>query len=186
MPGDMLKLLSRICLSLLILVLLSFHQLQPAHAQTIITSTPNAEGAIIHVVQAGESLIGIAEAYGVSVDEIKSLNNLDSDEIFAGDTLIIHPASTATPTATATSTATDTPEPTTTRRPTRTPTATPRSSGSPSLSGDDRANQANGEDKPVDRLGNVLLGAMITLGIVGVVMMVVGNRMRRQIHPDGS
>ena len=62
--------------------------------QVVITSTPNSDGSVTHVVQSGESLISIADAYKVSVAEIKALNGLTSDDIFPGDTLIIRVAPT--------------------------------------------------------------------------------------------
>jgi hypothetical protein len=40
-------------------------------------------------VLAGQSLWGIAIAYGVRVDEIKRLNNLSGDDIYPGNRLLI-------------------------------------------------------------------------------------------------
>jgi LysM repeat protein len=88
------------------------------------TVTPAADGSVIHTVQDGESLNLIATAYGITVDEIKQLNNLSSDLIQPGDKLLIRTVSTATPTLEATQTPTQ-PLPTSTRRPTRTPTLQP-------------------------------------------------------------
>jgi LysM repeat protein len=42
-----------------------------------------------HTVQSGETLLGISGRYGVTVDEIKSANNLQDDIIRPGDELII-------------------------------------------------------------------------------------------------
>ena len=44
-----------------------------------------------HQIQSGESIIGIADLYGVSVDDIKRWNNLRSSRIFAGKSLVIYP-----------------------------------------------------------------------------------------------
>ena len=71
-------------------------------------ATPNPDGSVVHIVQSGQTLIGIAQAYGVSVDEIKALNNLTSDAIYVGDQLLIVPAGTPAPTDTATATVTAT------------------------------------------------------------------------------
>lgn len=172
-----------ICL-LLLLPLFCFRP-EPTFAQAAVTSTPNSDGSIIHIVQAGESLISIADAYQVSIDDIKALNNLDSDEIFAGDTLIIRAAATTTPTGTSTGTATGTPEPTTTRSPTHTPTTTPRPA-SAGLNVTPDASQLGERNNPADRLGNILLGAIITLGVLGVGMMVIGGLMRRKSSGDVS
>jgi LysM repeat protein len=59
------------------------------------TATPQ-----VHVVKSGETLSGIAQAYGITVAELKKANNLQGDMINAGQELVI-PA--RVPTATATS-----------------------------------------------------------------------------------
>jgi hypothetical protein len=105
----------------------------------VITATPGADGAIIHVVEYGQTLISIALAYGVKVDDIRTLNGLPAGStlIYPSEKLVIRksiPATatatitrtplppTVTPTATlkprtATPTATVTPTPTPTRKP---------------------------------------------------------------------
>jgi len=45
--------------------------------------------ARIHTVQPGETLLSIAQHYGVSLDQLRKLNRLTSDDIRAGDSLII-------------------------------------------------------------------------------------------------
>ncbi|UCZ54998.1 LysM peptidoglycan-binding domain-containing protein [Bacillus shivajii] len=45
--------------------------------------------AVYHTVQSGETLWLISQQYGVTVDEIKTLNNLESDTIFVGQILLI-------------------------------------------------------------------------------------------------
>ncbi len=76
------------------------------------TATPNADGAVIYVVRANDTLWGIAAVHGVTVDEIKSLNGLTSDFISVGQSLIIRQgagsAASATPPADATGEATST------------------------------------------------------------------------------
>lgn len=84
--------------------------------EPVSVATPQADGSIIHVVKYGQALSTIAEWYGVTVEQIKQLNNLSSDNIYVGQTLIIRLA----PTATITPTRTTTP-----RQPTRTPSLTP-------------------------------------------------------------
>jgi LysM repeat protein len=69
------------------------------------------EGPFWHKVAAGETLIGIATRYQVSVDEIKGLNNLASDNIWAGQELLIPATGVRPPTVTPTPTPTPTPEP---------------------------------------------------------------------------
>lgn len=114
-------------------------------AQVVPTATAtvaiSAEGAITHLVVMGDTLTSIAAKYGVTVDEIKRLNNIGADNlIFLGTTLIIRAANTATPTpepsATPTpETPTATPEPTKEVPATQTPTITPQPTPTPTPAG---------------------------------------------------
>lgn len=92
------------------------------------TSTPNSDGSITHVLQYGETLIEIAQAYGISLPDLISMNHLDPQKpvYFAGQVLIVRNAFTPTPFVTSTFTPrppTRTSLPTRTPRPTRTATA---------------------------------------------------------------
>ena len=86
----------------------------------VITSTPKDDGQVIHEVQVGQSLWGIADVYGTTVQAIRSLNNMGADDlVYPGELLLIrneptpipstatlaptHTLSPATPTLTATS-----------------------------------------------------------------------------------
>ncbi len=108
----------------------------------ILQATARPDGAIIHVVQTGQTLIGIANVYGVPVEDLFAFNDLTANSfINPGDEIIVRPPRTPTPTvsptptATATPTVTKTPTPTITARPALalaataesavTPTATP-------------------------------------------------------------
>lgn len=58
----------------------------------IVPSAPDADGRIIHEVQAYQALITIADAYHVSVDRILSLNGLQADwALQIGQKLLISP-----------------------------------------------------------------------------------------------
>jgi LysM repeat protein len=70
----------------------------------VVTSTPNYDGYIYHVVKSGQTLFYIALAYGVTVDYIKEQNGLSSNDIYEGQTLKIMQAPTPTPTSTFTPT----------------------------------------------------------------------------------
>jgi len=59
---------------------------------TVVVSTPNSKGEVIHEVQAGQSLWQIAIAYDVKIDDIKRLNNLSDNTIFPGDRLLVKQA----------------------------------------------------------------------------------------------
>jgi LysM repeat protein len=58
-------------------------------AGSIPRSTPNADGSVVHIVASGETLIGIAVTYEVSLEQIRQLNNLSSDVIYVGQRLVI-------------------------------------------------------------------------------------------------
>lgn len=94
-----------------------------ASTGTVIPNTPNPDGSVLHIVQKNETILLIAYAYGIPVDEFLRLNKLTlAATIFIGQQLIIRPAFTPTPTL---------PTETPTRRPTATPWLT--STASPTL-----------------------------------------------------
>jgi uncharacterized protein YkwD len=102
------------------------------YVQQIVTSTPDQDGIILHIVQYGETLWTIAEAYGVPIDRILSNSGLgqSTTQVLEGQRLIIQTA--ITPTATLSPTPTEIPptptptkpRPTMTPLPTRTPAPT--------------------------------------------------------------
>ncbi len=57
-------------------------------------------GKIVHTVVAGDTLAAIAVAYGVSLDELRQLNNIPGSILFVGQKIIIGDAPPPTPTAT--------------------------------------------------------------------------------------
>lgn len=99
----------------------------------VVTSTPQDDGSIEHIIQAGETLWTVAAIYGVDLNELLALNGYaDTPILQEGDVILVQPANTptatdpppATPSATAvppTATSSATPSPT--HPP---PTATPR------------------------------------------------------------
>jgi LysM repeat protein len=66
-------------------------------AGSIPKSTPAPDGSVVHIVRSGETLIGIAVTYGVSLDDIRKLNNLKGDTIYVGQSLVIKTASASAP-----------------------------------------------------------------------------------------
>lgn len=91
-------------------------------------STPLESGEIFHVVQKNEALWSIALAYDTTVDQLKFLNGLATDEIFEGQTLLVFRPipDTVTPAPTITATfGIPTSTPTKPVTPTKTATSTP-------------------------------------------------------------
>ena len=99
-------------------------------AVVVLISTPFENGEIYHVVQKNEGLWSIAIAYDTTIEDLKRLNGLVTDEIFEGQTLLVRkpvpvtatsppfvtatfgiPTSTATVPVTMTGTSTSTPLP---------------------------------------------------------------------------
>jgi LysM repeat protein len=103
--------------------------LTPELIFAVTTATPGPDGKIEHEILPGQALYSIAEAYGMTAQELATLNGLDINTpiIWAGQKLLIRLASPATETPTITATVptiTRTPRPTYTITPTRvTPTA---------------------------------------------------------------
>lgn len=107
----------------------------------VIVSTPRSDGAVYHEVKFGQTLWSIAIAYGTTIEQIKLLNKLGSNDIYPGQQLLIMIAGTLTPTtisatatpekatATAASVDTVTPAATETSAPTEVPLAAARGGG---------------------------------------------------------
>jgi len=66
--------------------------------QPVVTSTPKDDGSVYHEVRAGQALWSIALAYGTTVDEIKLLNRLSTNDIYEGQILLISKGKPLTPT----------------------------------------------------------------------------------------
>lgn len=77
------------------------------------TPSPTPSGPTVYVVEAGDTLLGIAERFGVTTEAILRVNDLDDpDNLTEGQELAIPPTPTAEPAGT--STTTPTPRPITT------------------------------------------------------------------------
>ena len=98
----------------------------PTYSSWIITSTPNPDGSIVHIVQEGETLWDIALAYGVPGSEImgNSGNSPTVTDVYVGQVLIIRQPNLATQTPTLTPTPTRITPQATLLRPTLTPIPT--------------------------------------------------------------
>lgn len=113
------KKISWIALALALLALGAYRMAGPVSAAPLQqptpfpTPTPGPDGRILYTVQDGDTLFRIAAISGVSVDEIRALNDLGADDIIAiGQVLLLGLAGPAQPTQPpAQSLATATPEP---------------------------------------------------------------------------
>jgi LysM repeat protein len=86
--------------------------LMPQYIVPVTVATARPDGDVIHEVKYGQSLWGIAIAYGVRIAQIQQLNNLASTEVWPDQQLLIQKGATQ-------------PAPTLSQTPTRTATATP-------------------------------------------------------------
>jgi LysM repeat protein len=75
-----------------------FSNSAPDYNSTVTGSTTgNVSSELInHEIKKGETIIGIAQLYGVSVDEIRQWNALSSSKIIAGKNLVIYPSAVET------------------------------------------------------------------------------------------
>jgi len=142
------------------------------------TATPKPDGSVVHTVLSGQTLIGIAIAYDITVAEIKAMNNLTSDVIYVGDKLVIQLANTPGPTATTTATITPTRAATSTRNPTRTPSPSSTSIATSIITQVDPT-QAGTSQPASDPLGNILVIAIIGLAAGGMILMIIGSFIKR-------
>ena len=68
---------------------ISFAQAAPAYQIPIYTPTPGADGRIVYIVKANDTLLGIALTFGLTVEELREFNNLTGDTIFEGQQLLL-------------------------------------------------------------------------------------------------
>ena len=64
-------------------------QAAPPMQVPIYTPTPGPDGRIVYIVKAGDTLLSISLLTGVSLDTLRSLNNLTSDTIYEGQQLLL-------------------------------------------------------------------------------------------------
>ena len=117
--------------------------------------TPRPDGTIVHVVQAGETLFGIALMYGVTLNQIRALNDLPSDVLWVGQELVIA-ISGGTPIPTILPTPTATPVP---------PTASPAPAA--------RRPPPTLPPEPLGFLGLAFGAGLLGVIVIGVVVAVV-------------
>lgn len=135
--------------------------------QPLITSTPNPDGGVYHIVQEGETFSEIALAYGLDWYTLSVLNHIKLSDttpvvILEGQTLVIAPTYTLTPTPTPTKTPlppTSTPRPTFTPDPERIPSG--KSSGNDRLPAPDVNNMLEKALSMKKTVGWILIGICV-------------------------
>lgn len=132
------------------------------------TATPNSDGSVIHVVQSGQTLVGIATVYAIPLADLLALNNLTMQSIIVPGQSILVKAAEPTATASLTPTATRQPSPTPTTTPTRTATFLPSPTPSPSP-----------EPAPARKIEPVLLGILI-VGMISLALLAWGVLLHRK------
>lgn len=138
-------------------------------------ATPNADGSIIHVVQQGQTLIGIATVYDVPIQELLALNNLTMDSIILpGDKILVKPAD-PTPTLTPIQI-----PPTATEPPTASPTATASLHETPSIDVQEPASTGEPGNDTTGVDTNTLLMIMAAVGLTGLALVVLGRLINRK------
>lgn len=141
--------------------------------QPVTTATPNPDGSVIHIVQFGQSLWAIADAYDIAMADLLSQNGLtEEDAIFPDQRLLIVPASLevveeATEVETTAEVAQASQRPTSTLAPTA--TRTPRPTSTPSEITPTAETNESG-----NFITNIFSGDTLFVGIGLVVVSVLG------------
>lgn len=153
----------------------------------LITATPQEDGSIWHLVQAGETLFDISIAYGVSILDLQTMNGISPafQRIYAGQLLLVKtaPPPTVTPTVTLTpKPPTRTPRPTRTLRPTR-PSSTPPSTATPTITPTPVPAYYETLDQFTPRQWGLMMIAVSTLGILLLFHKDLWKVLKRIVHP---
>jgi len=141
----------------------------PTYSSWIITSTPNPDGSIVHIVQEGETLWDIALAYGIPGSEImaNSGNSSQTTDVYVGQVLIIRQPNPATQTPSLTSTPTRITAQATLLRPTL--TFVPTQTLFPTLTPTDQLNALARAFADTHKVGL----AMVSISGVGILLVLI-------------
>ena len=150
----------------------------PVALAPLITATPDGNGALVHAVGYGQSLWSIAIAYGVKIDEIRTLNGLapGSTDIYAGQKLVIRQAGAASPVTSGEPDAGETPAPIPTNPPPP-PTLRPTETSAPVRSATPvpAADETKPFELPQFSTTRLLAILLILIGAAGVVWLLVSS-----------
>ncbi|MDO9545193.1 MAG: CAP domain-containing protein [Pelolinea sp.] len=129
----------------------------------VVLAEPNEDGSVIHIVQSGQSLWMLVPHYGVTIDQLRELNQIGEDDnvIYIGQEIIIKPPSPATATPETMPSITAVPQPTITQKPANTPDLTEKKSSD--LAGNDM---------------NLIYLLFFAIFGVGLILVVVGIQQR--------
>jgi uncharacterized protein YkwD len=136
---------------------------------TLLISTPDVDGSIIHVIQPGDTLLAIAIAYGVSLNTIYALNSITVKTILIpGHRLLIREAFTPTPT-----------------QPTSTPTLLPTVTLYPTVSSSvtsppSTATPASTPGLSTSMAGMVVIAIAVAALVIAGLVTLVGSRKREK------
>ncbi len=134
------------------------------------TATANPDGSITHIVQYGQTLYGIADAYGITLAELLTLNGLTEDSaIYPDDKLIIVAADEEIQETAETTGTPQSDEPTSS--PTPTPTETIKATPSQALFTATPTEKANSTG---NFLSNIFSGDTLWVGIGLVAVSIFG------------
>lgn len=170
----------------------------------ILVATPGPDGSVFHQVQEGQFLINIADAYGIELDELLAINDLDETSIiYPGDLVMITaPQHTPTPEPEPTDTPAASggalPAGTATAFPTLPPLAGDVSASSVESSASEELQSISGDVEPGPEADSVIedrAGWLVTLPIremrigfgvlvgCGLILMFLGFRLRHRRVP---
>lgn len=139
------------------------------------TATPNPDGSIVHEVQSGQTLVGIAAVYGISLADLLSQNGLTMQTIIQpGDQILVKKSE---PTATITPLPTQALTPT--QRLMRTRLVTPTVQALPTLT-PQLSPTSPTPSATMPTRDNWILGTVILVGLAGIGLLVWGVISQRQ------
>ena len=158
-------------------------------------ATPQSDGTVTHIVQYGQTLATIADAYGITIEELRALNGFAADftAIWPDDELVIQQgtgegtAATATSDpeeAEATQTATES-TPTRTPRPTYTPDSMELTATAEAASGVEATEETESQPSRSNLTAGMLLLVFAGLGLV-IVVFVMSLKKDENAPPDAG
>jgi LysM repeat protein len=148
------------------------------YVYSVVTATPQPDGSVTHVVQYGQTLLTIAEAYGITVEQLRELNGFAADftAIWPDDELVIIKGTGETaPTAPTAPAAEETPEatltPTLTPRPTYTPSSMELTAAANAASGTETVTEEETQPTRSSLTAGMFLLIFAGLGLVAMVFI---------------